>query len=453
VTNRRNTELGLMLLAVIITASAYVLTSLGADATIPADIIPFLVIVLGLLLLAHVALRRLAPTADPILLPVAALLNGLGYVFIAGLPDMDNMPSGEDLARQQSVWTFVGIAAFVATLVVVKRPRDLERYRYTFALIGLGLLLLPLLPGIGKTINGSRIWVGIGPINFQPGEVAKVVLALFFAAYLADQRELIANSVWKVGPLRLPDPKHLGPVLVAWGVSLVVMVYQRDLGSSLLFFALFVVMLWVATGRPSFLVLGGGLFAAGGLLSWRMFGHVQDRVEIWLDPWQDPSGTGYQIIQGLFAMGFGGVAGTGLGLGSSVRIPASESDYIFAVIAEQMGLLGGTVIIVAFLLMVGAGLRIAVRANHSFDKLLATGLTLLLGVQAFIIIGGVTRLLPLTGVTLPFVSYGGSSLVVNYVLLALLLRISDKGSLRTPSVAPGAVLDGETRAVPAVGGS
>ncbi len=425
-THRRNTELGLMLLVVVITAGAYVLASLGADAQIPANIVPFLVGVLGLLLLGHLALRRLAPDANPILLPVAALLNGLGYVVIAGLD--------EQLARQQAVWTAVGIGAFVGTLVVVKRPRDLERYRYTFAVVGLGLLLLPLLPVIGRTINGSRIWVAIGPVNFQPGEVAKVVLALFFAAYLADQRELIATSTWKVGPLRLPDPKYLGPIVIAWLVSLVVMVYQRDLGSSLLFFALFVVMLWVATERPSFLVLGAGLFGVGAYIAWRLFGHVQERVEIWFDPWQDPSGSGYQIIQGLFAMAFGGVAGTGLGLGGQVRIPASENDFIFAVIAEQLGLLGGTLVIVAFLLMVGAGLRIALLADHAFDKLLATGLTLLLGVQAFIIIGGVTRLLPLTGVTLPFVSYGGSSLVVNYVLLALLLRLSDRRSSRPAAV-------------------
>jgi peptidoglycan glycosyltransferase len=409
-----------MLMAVIITAGAYVLASLGSEARIPANIIPFLVIVLGLLLGAHVAVRRLAPEADPILLPMAALLNGLGYVVIAGL--------NEKLAAAQASWTAVGVVAFVLTLWLVKRPRNLERYRYTFALVGIGLLLLPLLPGIGKTINGSRIWIGFGGASFQPGEIAKVVLAIFFAAYLADQRELIATSVWKVGPLRLPDPKYLGPVIVAWLVTLVVMVYQKDLGSSLLFFALFVVMIWVATGRTSFLVIGGGLFAAGAWFAWRSFGHVQERVSIWLDPWKDPSGSGYQLIQGLFAMAFGGVTGTGLGLGGDVRIPASENDFIFAVIAEELGLLGGALVIMAYLLMVGSGLRIASRADHAFDKLLATGLTLLLGIQAFIIIAGVVRLLPLTGVTLPFVSYGGSSLVVNYVLLALLLRLSDQNA-------------------------
>jgi cell division protein FtsW (lipid II flippase) len=415
---RRNTELGLMLMAVVITAGAYVLASLGTDAQIPPNVIPFLIAILALFVAAHLAVRRLAPESDPILLPMAALLNGLGYVVIAGID--------EDLAAAQASWTAIGILAFVATLWLIRRPRDLVRYRYTFMVVGLGLLLLPLLPGIGRNINGSRIWVDLGFFNFQPGEVAKVVLAIFFAAYLSDQRELISTSVWKVGPLRLPDPKYLGPILIAWGVTLVVMVYQRDLGSSLLFFALFVVMVWVATQRTSFLVIGTGLFAAGAAFAWNSFGHVRQRVDIWLDPWKDPSGSGYQLIQGLFAMAFGGVTGTGLGLGGEVDIPASENDFIFAVIAEQLGLLGGALLIMAYLLMVGSGLRIAARADHAFDKLLATGLTLLLGFQAFIIIAGVVRLLPLTGVTLPFVSYGGSSLVVNYVLLALLLRISDQ---------------------------
>jgi len=418
--SRRNSELGMMLMAVILTASAYVLASLGATAEIPANIVPFLIIVLGLFMGAHFAVRKLAPESDPVLLPIVTLLNGLGYVVIAGL--------NESLAAAQATWTAVGIAAFVATLWFVKRPRDLERYRYTFALVGIGLLLLPLVPGVGRTINGSRIWVGFGPISFQPGEIAKVVLAIFFAAYLADNRELIANSQWKVGPLRLPHPKYLGPLLLAWGVTLVVMFYQRDLGSSLLFFALFIVMIWVATSRTSFLVIGTSLFAAGAFIAWNAFSHVKVRVDTWLNPWQDYSGTGYQIIQGTFAIAFGGLTGTGLGLGGEVRIPLAENDYIFAVIAEELGLLGGSIILMAYLLIVGSGLRIASRAQNSFDKLLATGLTLLVGLQAFIIIAGVIRLLPLTGVAMPFISYGGSSLVVNYVLVALLLRISDQTS-------------------------
>lgn len=422
-TGRRTTELGLMVMVVVIIAVSYVLASLGSESQIPANIIPFLVIVLVLLLAAHMAVRRLAPDADPILLPTVALLNGLGYVVIAGL--------NERLAAAQATWTAVAIAAFVGTLWFVKRPRDLERYRYTFAVVGLGLLLLPLVPGLGYDAgSGSRIWVQFGPINFQPGEVAKVALAIFFAAYLADQRELIATSQWRLGPLRLPHPKYLGPVLVAWAVTLLVMFYQKDLGSSLLFFALFVVMLWVATQRASFLVIGGGLFAAGALFAWRSFGHVRTRVDIWLDPWKDPSGSGFQVIQGLFAMASGGITGTGLGLGGDTRIPAAENDFIYAVMVQELGLAGGAIVLVAYLLVVGSGLRIAQQTEIAFDKLLATGLTLLVGLQAFIILGGVIRLLPLTGVALPFISYGGSSLVMNYVLLAILLRISDQTAQR-----------------------
>jgi peptidoglycan glycosyltransferase len=429
VTGRRTTELGLMVMVVVLISVAYVLASLGSQSQIPANIIPFLLIVLVLLMTAHLAVRKLAPDADPVLLPTIALLNGFGYVVIAGL--------NERLAAAQATWTAVAIAAFVGTLWFVKRPRDLERYRYTFAAVGLGLLLLPLVPGIGYDAgSGSRIWVQLGPINFQPGEVAKVALAIFFAAYLADQRELIATSQWRLGPLRLPHPKYLGPVLVAWAVTLVVMFYQKDLGSSLLFFALFVVMLWVATQRASFLVIGGGLFAAGALFAWRSFGHVRTRVDIWLDPWKDPSGTGFQIIQGLFAMASGGITGTGLGMGGDTRIPAAENDFIFAVMVQELGLAGGAIVLIAYLLIVGSGLRIAQSTEIAFDKLLATGLTLLIGLQAFIILAGVIRLLPLTGVALPFISYGGSSLVMNYVLLAILLRISDQTAQRERNRSP-----------------
>jgi len=412
-----------MVMVVVLISVAYALARLGSQSQLPANIVPFLLIVLVLLMSAHLAVRRLAPDADPVLLPTIALLNGFGYVVIAGL--------NERLAAAQATWTAVAIAAFVGTLWFVKRPRDLERYRYTFAVVGLGLLLLPLVPGIGFDAgSGSRIWVQLGPINFQPGEVAKVALAIFFAAYLADQRELIATSQWRLGPLRLPHPKYLGPVLVAWAVTLVVMFYQKDLGSSLLFFALFVVMLWVATQRASFLVIGGGLFAAGALFAWRSFGHVRTRVDIWLDPWKDPSGTGFQIIQGLFAMASGGITGTGLGMGGDTRIPAAENDFIFAVMVQELGLAGGAIVLIAYLLIVGSGLRIAQSTEIAFDKLLATGLTLLVGLQAFIILAGVIRLLPLTGVALPFISYGGSSLVMNYVLLAILLRISDQTAQR-----------------------
>ncbi len=429
---RRNTELGLLVLVVIITAGAYVLASLGQDAEIPVNIGPFLLILLALLLSGNLVTRRFAPDADPMLLPLAGLLNGLGYVMIARL--------NEKLAGYQALWTAIAFGGFLATLIVVRRARDLARYRYTFMLVGLLLLVLPLVPVIGQEINGSQIWVRVGSVNFQPGEFAKVILALFFAGYLMDKRELLATGSRRLGPMMLPEPKYFAPLLVAWGASLLVMIYQKDLGSSLLFFALFIVMLWVATERGAYLGVGVGLFAVGAWFSWKQFSHVQDRVSIWLDPWTDPYGKGYQIVQSAFAMAAGGVAGSGLGLAGKISFPEKETDFIFAFIAQELGLLGATVVLLAFLLIVGAGFRVAVRSDNTFDKLLATGLTFLLGFQAFIILAGVTRLLPLTGVTLPFVSYGGSSLVANYVIVALLLRVSDEANRipARPTVAAGA---------------
>jgi peptidoglycan glycosyltransferase len=425
---RRNTELGLIVLGTLVTVGAYLLASLAEDASIPANIGPFLGIVLGLQLAAHVAIRRFAPDADGTLVPIAGLLNGLGYVFIVRIDEAKADPQG--LAGLQSGWIALGIVAFVATLVIVRRVRDLEAYRWTLGAAGIVLLLLPLVPGVGRTINGASIWVRFGPVSFQPGEFAKILLALFFASYLVEKRELLAVSSFRLGPIALPDPKHLGPVLLAWGMSLVVMVYEKDLGSSLLFFALFVALLWVATERATYLVVGAILFAGGALFAHSQFTHVQDRVDIWLDPWQDPKGDGFQIVESAFAFSAGGVTGTGINLGSPTRIPYAETDFIFAAIGEELGLLGAGAVLMAYLLMIGAGLRIALRTEVPFERLLATGLTVLIGVQSFIIIAGVIRVLPLTGVTLPFVSYGGSSLIANYVLLALLLRISDDTAAR-----------------------
>jgi peptidoglycan glycosyltransferase len=425
---RRNTELGLILLGTLVTVGAYLLASLAEDATIPANIGAFLAVLLGLQLAAHLAVRRLAPEADGTLVPIAGLLNGLGYVFIVRLDEAK--PGTHDLAGLQSAWAVVGIVAFIGTLLVVRRVRDLERYRWTIGLGGVTLLLLPLIPGIGRTINGAKIWVGLGPVSFQPGEFAKILLALFFASYLVEKRELLAVSRFRIGPVSLPDLKHLGPVLLAWGVSLLVMVREKDLGSSMLFFALFVALLWVATERASYLLIGVVLFAGGAVLANHEFSHVQERVDVWLDPWKDPKDSGYQIVESQFAFAAGGVSGTGIGLGSPTRIPYAETDFIFAAIGEELGLVGATGVLICYLLMIGAGLRTALKTNVPFERLLATGLTVLLGVQSFLIIAGVTRVLPLTGVTLPFVSYGGSSLVANYILLALLLRISDDTSIR-----------------------
>ena len=414
---RRSAELGLVLLAGVITAAAYTLASLGRNASIPARIGPFLAFVVGLLVVAHVAVRAMARGADPLILPMAAFLHGIGWVMIARL-------SGR-LAGLQATWSLVGVGAFVATLLLVERVGDLRRHKYTFLALGLGLLMLPLVPGLGFSSGGARIWVQVGPVNFQPGEFAKILLAVFFAAYLDERRMLIVQGERRIGPVTLPEPRHLAPVLFAWLVSVVIMVGQRDLGSSLLFFTLFVVLLWLATEKTGYLVVGLGLFAAGAVAAYNLFGHVRTRVSIWLDPWPVYETKGYQVIQALFSMANGGLTGTGLGLGSPQAVPAAHNDFIFAAIAEELGLVGAAAVLAAFVLLVGAGMRTALRTQRDFEKLLATGLTTILGVQAFIIIGGVVRAVPLTGVTLPFMSYGGSSLVANYVLLALLVRISD----------------------------
>ena len=422
---RRNAEFGLIILAVLLTGALYALASLGRSASLPANIVPFLAVILVLLVGAHVGVRILAPDSDGMLLALAAMLNGIGYVFIARLDP--------GLAGLQAVWTALGIGAFLGTLALVRRARDLERYRYSFAILGVALLLMPLLPVVCRNINGARLWVRVGTITFQPGELAKIALAIFFAAYLVEKRELL--SEFRLTRGRLPDLRVVGPLLLAWGASLVVMTAQRDLGSSLLFFAFFILMVWMATARGAYLGIGLGLFAAGAVFAYSVFDHVQSRITIWIDPWPQATGQAYQIVQAAYAFGSGGFAGSGPGLGAPGTIPAVATDFIFAAVGEELGLLGTTAVIVAFILMVAAGLRIALRADHPFEQLLAAGLTTIIGLQTFIIIGGVTRLVPLTGLTLPFMSYGGSSLLANYVLLALLIRVSDDTSRRAQRVA------------------
>jgi cell division protein FtsW (lipid II flippase) len=312
------------------------------------------------------------------------------------------------------------------TLLVVRDTRVLERYRYTFAALGIICLLLPLVPGVGETVNGARLWVHLGSLTFQPGEAAKVLLVIFFAAYLVDNRALLRAGSLRVGGSFLPSPRHLGPLLLAWAFSIIVMVQEKDLGSSLLFFAVFATMLYMATGRGIYLVGSLVMFLAGAFIAYHLFGHVRVRVTTWYNPWPTAHDQGYQITQSLFAFGSGGVAGTGLGLGSPDKIPNAATDFVFAAIGEELGLVGAMGVVLAFLLLVGSAYRVAVDAIRPFAKLFAAGLATIFGVQTIIILGGVTRLIPLTGITLPFVSYGGSSLVANFVLLALLLRISDE---------------------------
>ena len=413
----RRVETGLLIMVGVVVPVAYGLASFGTAEAIPANLGPFLLWMFGLGAGAHLATRRLAAAADPVFLPIALLLNGLGYVVITRLDG--------GLAALQSTWTAIGIGGYVLTLLFLPRVRLLEQYRYLLGLAGLGLLVIPLVPGLGTEINGARIWASIGPINFQPGEFAKLALAAFFAAYLVDSRELLRARL---------ELRDLAPIGVAWAGSLGVMVLERDLGSSLLFFTLFVVVLWVASERWIVLAVGGVLFFGGAFLAWTMFDHVQRRVDIWIDPFDDPKGAGFQIVEASFALADGGLTGTGLGRGEPGRIPFAETDFIFAAIGEELGLAGSVAVLMAFLLLVGSGLRVALRADRVFEKLFALGLTTLLGVQTFVIVGGVLRVVPLTGITLPFVSYGGSSLVANYILLALLVRMSHEQRVKTRRV-------------------
>jgi cell division protein FtsW (lipid II flippase) len=409
------TGLSLLLVAGVIVGAAYALSSLGETASLPVNLLPFLLVFFGLMAIAYLAMRRFAPSAEPTLVPIVALLNGLGYVVIARL--------NRDLAANQATWTAVGVLSFVATLVVVRRAADLERYRYLLMLTGILLLLAPLAPGIGVTKNGARLWLQMGPFSFQPGELAKICLAVFFASYLVERAPLLAPGALP-GSALAARARALGPLAGAWALSLIVMVMEKDLGSSALFFALFVAMLWVATGGYLWPMVGAVMFSVGSFFAWMAFGHVQERVRIWINPWTRASSDGFQLVQAAFAFAAGGVVGTGLARGTPQRIPAVATDLVFAAVGEELGLVGAAAVIAAFALIVVIGLRIAQRAERPFEQLLAVGLTTIIGVQSCLIIGGVTRLLPLTGITLPFVSYGGSSVIANWILVALLLRIS-----------------------------
>jgi cell division protein FtsW (lipid II flippase) len=411
--------IGFTVVAIVLAVGAYVIAGYGKRGQLPATFGLYTTIFVAGYVGALVVTRWLAPSADPALFPTAGVLVGLGFAMIFRL-------SG-GLAAEQATWILVGLLAYAVTLLLVRDHHMLDAYTYTIGLVGLILLMLPMVPGIGRTINGARLWVQVGPLGFQPAEIGKVLIVIFLASYLTQRRELLRVATTRLGPLRLPPAKHLAPVLLAWAGSLAILFVQRDLGASLLYFGIFVVMLWVATGRVAYLILGLVLFAAGAYAGWVLFDHVQLRVDVWLNA-LDPDkvhGVGYgQLAQATFGMATGGLVGSGLGLGSPGLVPFAPTDFIFASIGEELGLLGTTAVLLLFLVLVGKGLRIALDNRDGFGRLLATGLATLVALQAFVIVGGVTRVIPLTGVTLPFVSYGGSSLVSNFVLLALLVRIS-----------------------------
>jgi cell division protein FtsW (lipid II flippase) len=423
---RRRTELGLLIAASVIIVATYTLMILGNTSKVPTDVVPLLVTMLGLGGVAHIANRIFVPNAHPVVLPIAFLLNGLGYVMILRI----DLGTATNYAPLQAAWTAGGVAAYVVTMAVIRRSRDLDRYRYILLALGIILLLLPLVePSRLSEINGARLWVKVGHFEFQPVELAKIVLCIFFASYFAEKRELLSIPTARFGNRLILDPRPLVPILLAWVFAIGVMSLEHDIGFSALLFTLFIGLLWVTTGRTGYLILGIVLFAAGAYVTARYFSQTHIRVEDWLDPWKYAEGSGRQLVQAWYSLGSGGISGSGLGLGAGAyEITNANTDYIFAVIGEEMGLFGSTMIVVAFLLLAGAGLRIAQAARSEFAKLTAVGLTMIIGFQAFFIIGGVVRLLPLTGITLPFVSYGGSALIANYVLIALLMRISDEGN-------------------------
>jgi cell division protein FtsW (lipid II flippase) len=384
---------------------------------------------LALCLAVHVVIRLTLPTADPYLFPLVAVLACFGLVVIYRID--------ETLARDQAQWFVVGLVLFTATIVLLRDLRVLERYRYTIALGGLLLLFLPRVPGIGQQVNGAYLGVKLGPISFQPAEFGKIAIIIFLAAYLRDTRQVLVQGSRRLLGVTIPPLKHFGPLLLVWGTAMFMLVFIRDLGSSLMYFGAFLALVYVATNRLSFVTVGMALFALGAWFFASTVSHVHDRVQIWLDPfnprWVEDEG--YQIAQSLFAQADGGLFGTGFGasllrVGDANLIPAPHTDLIYAVIVNELGLIGACGLILVYLLFAERGFKVAMLAGDSFSKLLAAGLAAVFALQVFVIVGGVTRVIPLTGVTLPFVSYGGSSIMANFVLLALLLRISAQGPAR-----------------------
>ena len=368
--------------------------------------------------IAHAAIRFLAPDADPAILPIVFVLSGIGIAFVTRL--------APKLAVNQVIWLFVSVAAMVAALIVVRNLDVLARYKYTLGLLGVVLLVIPMIFGV--EIYGSKLWIKIGGFSFQPGEIAKICLILFLAAYLAQNREALSVSAIRVGPFSIPRPRMMLPLFVMWGVSLLVVIFERDLGSALLFFVFFVVMLYAATGRVSYVFLSILLLALGGVLCYKLFGHVRTRVDMWLNPWSDPQGGGYQIVQSLYSLADGDLVGTGIGKGLPTYIPVVESDFIFSAIGEEMGLLGASAVVILFMIFAVRGFATAARAKSDVSAFTAIGLTSAIAFQAFLIMGGVTKLLPLTGVTLPFMSQGGSSLLASFIIVGLLLRCGHEGT-------------------------
>jgi cell division protein FtsW (lipid II flippase) len=425
----RNLELALLLFAFAIVGAAIALVELGAIGSLQGPVLALAAVLGVIILIIHVALRFVASQADPFILPVITLLNGLGIAEIYRLDIGKNQSGWEAAGVRQIAWTALAMLLALAVLVVIRNHRVLQRYRYIAMFVGIALLLLPMLPGIGQTINGARLWIRFGSFNFQPGELAKIALAIFFAGYLVTARDSLSLVGRKFLGMRFPRVRDLGPILVIWLAAMAVLVFQHDLGMALLFFGLFLVMTYVATGRLSWVVLGLVLFVGGALIASQVLGYVGARFTSWLDAFNpkvyEAAGGSYQIVQGIFGLAHGGLIGTGLGRGSPGIVPLAESDYIIASLGEELGLAGVFAILALYLLFVSRGFRIAFAGQDDFGRLLGIGLSFAIALQVFIVLGGVTRVIPLTGLTTPFLAAGGSSLVANWIIAALLLRLSD----------------------------
>ena len=417
---RRNLELVLLCVAAPLVVLLFAMIALNQGQALDMNTLGVPAGIFAAFVIAHIATRRFAPGADPALLPIAFALSGIGIAFVTRL--------APDLAVNQVMWLFLGVAFMVLVLAFVRNLDKVANYKYTLMIVGFLLLLSPLVPGLGQEIYGSRIWLSLGGFSFQPGEIAKIIIVLFLAGYLAQNREMLSVFTVRVGPFRLPDIRTLLPLILMWGVALLIVVFEKDLGSALVLFFMFLVMLYVATGKKFYLAIGLGLIAVGGVGAFLAFDHVQVRVNTWLDPFADAQNTGYQLTQAIYSIADGDLFGVGLGNGLAEQIPVVESDFIFADIAEEIGLLGAAGVLLLFLCFAIRGFVTAARAKSDVSSFVAVGLTSVIVLQAFIIVGGVTRLIPLTGITLPFISQGGSSLLASFIIVGLLLRCGDEGT-------------------------
>jgi cell division protein FtsW (lipid II flippase) len=414
-----------MALALIVTTLGFATLIFVQDANSPPLI--YGAYYAGMMVALYFGVRLWLPHSDALLLPIVTLLTGIGLIMIYRLTY--EVPGAENRATTQAVWILVGSGALLFTIFFFRNYHKLFAYKYLLALAAVGLMTLTFTP-LGYEVNDARLWVQAGPVTFQPSEFARIALIIFFAGYLAEKRDLWAATSRSFLGVQLPSLKYFGPVALVWAVSLGLLIFEKDLGSSLLFFAVPLLMLYVATGRIAYVILGGVLFVAGSLVTLYLFSHVRTRVVSWLDPWSDPHGSGFQITQSLFNMADGGLTGAGLGKGFSQTIPEVETDFVFSTAASELGLLGATALLLAFLVFVYRGIKIALLAEDDASKLLAFGLTAMFAMQTLVIVGGVTKAIPLTGITLPFVSYGGSSVLGNFILTALLLVVSEKAGKR-----------------------